>query len=98
MRLSAAEVAHVGRLARLELSEEELVRFAGQLSAILEHVETMGRLDVSGVAPLSHPAELRNVLRADEPRPCLAREDVLAAAPAAEDGRFAVPRVLGEEP
>ncbi len=98
MRLSAAEVAHVARLARLELSAEDEERFAGQLSAILEHVETMRRLDTSGVEPLSHPADLRNVLRRDAPRPCLDREDALAAAPAAEGGRFAVPRVLGEEP
>ncbi|MCU1495455.1 MAG: gatC [Acidimicrobiaceae bacterium] len=94
--LSAEQVAHVARLARLELSPEESERFAGQLSTILEHVEVVRRLDTTDVPPTSHALDLRNVLRADELRPCLAREDVLAAAPDAEDGRFKVPRILGE--
>lgn len=96
--LSAAEVAHVARLARLELSEDEISRFAGQLSAVLEHVEAVRRLDTAGVPEMAHSMELVNVVRADEVRPSLDRLEVLAAAPAIEDFRFLVPRILGEEP
>ena len=94
--LSADEVAHVARLARLDLSADESERFAAQLSAVLEHVETVRRLDTTDVPPTSHALELRNVLRADEIRPSLDRDEVLAGAPDAEDGRFKVPRILGE--
>jgi len=97
-QLSSEAVAHIARLARLEITAEESATYAGQLSAILEHVEAVRRLDTAGVPPTSHALELRNVLRADEPRPCLERDEVLAGAPRAEDGRFLVPRILGEEP
>lgn len=96
--LSAEEVAHVARLARLELTAEESERFAGQLSAILEHVEAVRRLDTAGVPPTSHALDLRNVLRPDELRPSLAPDEILAGAPDVEDGRFRVPRILGEAP
>lgn len=96
--LSKDAVAHIARLARLELGEEELSRFAGQLSAVLEHVEAIQKLDTAEVPPTSHPFELVNVLREDERSACLPREAVLAAAPAAQDGRFRVPRILGEAP
>ena len=98
VELSAAEVVHVARLARLELSAEESESVAGQLSAILDHVEAVRALDLEGIPATSHPLELVNVLRADEVRPCLTREEVLGGAPAVEDGRFAVPRILGETP
>jgi len=97
-QLSSESVAHIARLARLQISPEESERFAVQLSAILEHVEAVRGLDTSGVPPTSHALDLRNVLREDTPRPCLDRADVLAGAPQAEDGRFRVPRILGEEP
>ncbi len=96
--LSKDAVAHIARLARLELGEEELSRFAGQLSAVLEHVEAIQKLDTADVLPTSHPFELVNVLRDDERAACLPREAVLAAAPATEAGRFRVPRILGEAP
>ncbi len=96
--LSPEEVARVAELARLELSEAETAHFAVQLSAVLDHVDALRRLDTAGVAPSAHPFELVNVLRADEVRPGLARDEVLAEAPAAEDGRFRVPRILGEAP
>lgn len=98
VELTVAEVRHVARLARLELSAEESVHVAGQLSAILDHVEAVRALDLEGIPATSHPLELVNVLRADEVRPCLTREEVLGGAPAVEDGRFAVPRILGEMP
>lgn len=97
-RLSAEEVAHVAHLARLELGEEEIERYAGQLSAVLDHVEALRRLDLSGLPPTSHPLALENVLREDELRPSLDRDEVLAAAPASEKGCFVVPRILGEAP
>lgn len=96
--ISAAETAYVARLARLALTEEELGRFAGELSAILEHVEAVRRLDTAGVPPMAHAIELSNVLRRDEVRPSLDRAEVLAAAPAVEDDRFKVPRILSEAP
>lgn len=97
-RISTADVAHVAALARLELSAEELERFTGQLAAILDHAEDVAGLDLEGVEPMDHPVPLHDVVRADEPRPTLDRGEVLAQAPAAEDGRFRVPRILGEEP
>jgi aspartyl-tRNA(Asn)/glutamyl-tRNA(Gln) amidotransferase subunit C len=98
MGISRDDVAHVARLARLELTDEELDTFTGQLAAVLEHAADVEALDVHDVPPTAHPYELANVLRADEVRPSLDRGEVLAAAPAADDGRFKVPPVLGEEP
>jgi len=95
--ISRQQVAYVARLARLELSEDELERFSGELSAILEHVEAVRRLDTAELAPMSHPIELANVLRPDLVRPSLERAEVLAAAPEVEDDRFRVPRIIGEE-
>ena len=68
------QVLHVARLARLELSDEEVTQIAGELSGILEHIEKIGELDLDGVPPTSHVVEVANALRADEPRPsCRAR-------------------------
>lgn len=97
-RITRADVAHVADLARLHLSEEELDLFTHQLAAVLDHAADVEALDTAGVDPTAHPFPLQNVLRADEPRPSLDRDEVLAAAPAAEDGRFRVPPVLGEAP
>jgi aspartyl-tRNA(Asn)/glutamyl-tRNA(Gln) amidotransferase subunit C len=85
------QVLHVARLARLRLTEEELERMPGELTKILEHVEKMGELDLDGVEPTSHVVALQNVLREDEPRPCLPREKALAGAPDVVDGGFRVP-------
>lgn len=92
------DVAHVARLARLDLSEDELERFTEQLSAVLAHAADVEALDTAGVPPTAHPLPLVNVLREDEARPSLDRDEVLSQAPAAEDGRFRVPRILGEAP
>jgi len=97
-RISRDDVAHVARLARLRLTDDELDHFTEQLAAVLDHAADVEALDVSGVPPTAHPFPLVNVLRADEVRPSLDRDEVLAAAPAAEDGRFRVPPVLGEAP
>ena len=89
--IDRAQVLHVALLARLRLSEEEVDRMAGEMSTILEHVETMNELDLEGVEPTSHVVELQNVLREDVPRPCLPRERALEQAPDVADGGFRVP-------
>ncbi|HET9692099.1 MAG TPA: Asp-tRNA(Asn)/Glu-tRNA(Gln) amidotransferase subunit GatC [Acidimicrobiales bacterium] len=96
--ITAADVAHVARLARLSLTDDELERYTGQLSAVLAHAADVAALDTSGVEPTAHPLPLANVLRPDEVRPSVDRDEVLAAAPAAQDGRFRVPKILGEAP
>jgi aspartyl-tRNA(Asn)/glutamyl-tRNA(Gln) amidotransferase subunit C len=97
-RITRDDVAHVAGLARLQLSEDELDLFTGQLAAVLEHAEDVASLDTAGVPPTAHPFPLENVLRDDVVRPSLDRDEVLASAPAAEEGRFRVPPVLGEAP
>ena len=95
--LTRADVEHVAKLARLALSDEEIEQFTVQLGAILEHAARVAALDTAGVPPTSHPIPLTNVLRPDERQPTLERDTVLAMAPAAEDGRFRVPRILAED-
>ena len=85
------QVLHVARLARLELSDEEVERMSSELSTILDHIEKISELDLDGVPPTSHVVQVENALRADEPRPSWSREEMLAAAPEAVDGGFAVP-------
>ena len=85
------QILHVARLSRLALSDEELDRMPAELSKILDHVETMSELDLDGVEPTSHVVELQNVLRDDEPRPCLPRDRALAGAPDVAEGGFRVP-------
>jgi aspartyl-tRNA(Asn)/glutamyl-tRNA(Gln) amidotransferase subunit C len=92
------DVAHVARLARLRLTEDELDLFTDQLAKVLDHARDVEALDVADVPETAHPYPLRNVFRADSLRPCLDRDEVLAQAPEAEDGRFKVPPILGEEP
>jgi aspartyl-tRNA(Asn)/glutamyl-tRNA(Gln) amidotransferase subunit C len=87
------DVLHVARLARLELSDEEVERFGGQLSAILDAVGKVSELDLEDVPPTSHPLDLVNVFGEDVPRPCLSREEALANAPDPEDDFFGVPPV-----
>ncbi len=94
--ISRDDVAHVAKLARLELTVDELDTFTGQLAAVLEHAADVEALDLADVAPTAHPYPLENVLRPDEVRPQDVREEVLAAAPATEAGMFRVPPVLGE--
>jgi aspartyl-tRNA(Asn)/glutamyl-tRNA(Gln) amidotransferase subunit C len=90
--LSRDQVLHVARLARLELTEDEVERFSGELSKVLDHIETISELgDLAQVPPTSHVVEVENVLRADEPRPSWSRDTMLAAAPDAADDGFRVP-------
>ncbi len=96
--LSRDDVAHVAKLARLRLSEDELVRYTEQLGKILIHAQDLSSLDLQGVAPTAHPFGLVNVVRPDVVAPSIDPVPVLAEAPDAEDGRFAVPRIVGEAP
>ncbi|MDA8365820.1 MAG: Asp-tRNA(Asn)/Glu-tRNA(Gln) amidotransferase subunit GatC [Actinomycetota bacterium] len=96
--ISRDDVAHVAMLARLELSDAELDTYTDQLGAVLDHAADVAALDLAGVPPTSHALALANVLRPDEPRPCLDRAEVLASAPAVEDDRFRVPSIMGEAP
>ena len=85
------QVLHVARLARLELSDDEVAKISGELSNILEHIEKIGELDLDGVPPTTHVVEVSNALRPDEVEPSLPREVALANAPAVADGGFLVP-------
>jgi aspartyl-tRNA(Asn)/glutamyl-tRNA(Gln) amidotransferase subunit C len=91
------EVAHLARLARLSLDDDELDRLGGQLGAIVSAISRIGDLDTADVPPTSHALPLTNVTRPDEVRPGLTQGQALSGAPAAEDGRFRVPRILDEE-
>lgn len=97
MALTVSDVARLGSLARIDLTEEELARLAPQLDVILESVARVSELDTTGVPPTSHPEPLTNVFRPDHLHESLPVADALAMAPAAEDDRFRVPRILGEE-
>jgi aspartyl-tRNA(Asn)/glutamyl-tRNA(Gln) amidotransferase subunit C len=97
-RITRDDVAHVAYLARLTLDEDELDLYTGQLAAVLEHAADVEALDVDDVEPMVHPYPLVNVLRDDRVDVTADRDEVLAAAPAVEDGQFRVPAILGEEP
>jgi aspartyl-tRNA(Asn)/glutamyl-tRNA(Gln) amidotransferase subunit C len=91
MAITRDEVLHVAKLARLELSDEEVERFTEQLSAILEAVDKVSELDLSDVEPTAHPLDLVNVWADDEPQPSLPVEEALASAPDREGNFFKVP-------
>jgi len=95
--ITTADVEHVARLARLALTPDEVERLTHELGGILEHADDVAALDLDDVPPTSHPLPLVNVLRPDEVRPTLPRDEVLGAAPSVEDGRFRVPRILDAE-
>lgn len=94
--LSVSDVEKLGRLARIDLSPEELEHLAPQLDVILDAVARVGEIDTEDVPATSHPIPLTNVFRADEVTASLPAEGALAMAPAAEEDRFRVPRILGE--
>lgn len=96
-RISRDDVAHVARLARLELTDDEVDHMVDDLAAILDHASDVAGLDLDAVAPTTNPLALTNVWREDVVGPTLDRGEVLAAAPAAEDDRFRVPAILDAE-
>jgi aspartyl-tRNA(Asn)/glutamyl-tRNA(Gln) amidotransferase subunit C len=96
--ITREQVAHLARLARLAVEDDELDHLASQLDVILGAVAKIGEVsDAADVPPTTHAVPLENVSRPDVVRPSLARDAVLAGAPEAEDGRFRVPRILDEE-
>jgi aspartyl-tRNA(Asn)/glutamyl-tRNA(Gln) amidotransferase subunit C len=95
--ISRDEVAHLAKLARLAVTDDELDVFAGQLDQILDSVAKVSEVAAEDVPPTSHAVPLTNVFRQDVVVPGLSQLQALAGAPAAEDGRFRVPRILGEE-
>ena len=95
--ISTDQVAHVARLARIELTADEVGHYTGHLGRVLEHARELEDLDLAEVPPLAHPFPLRNVFRDDVVDASVDRDEVLDQAPAASDGQFEVPPVLGEE-
>jgi aspartyl-tRNA(Asn)/glutamyl-tRNA(Gln) amidotransferase subunit C len=95
--ISRTEVAHLARLARLAVTDEELDVFSGQLDVILTSIARIGEVAAGDIPPTSHSVPLTNVLRDDVEVPCLTREEALAGAPDTAEDRFRVPRILDEE-
>ena len=95
--LSRDDVAKLAGLARIEMSEEELVSLASEFTVILDAVARVQEVASADVEPTSHPLPLRNIFRPDVVTPSLSPEDALSGAPASEDQRFRVPQILGEE-
>ena len=91
MAISREEVLHVARLARLELTDDEVTRFQEQLSAILEAVSKVSELDLTDVPPTSHPRAIANAWDEDVPRPCLTEDEVFANAPDRDGDYFRTP-------
>ena len=96
MTISRDEVLKVGTLSRIRLTDEDVNRFASQLSSILDYVGKLGELDTEATEPLAHALPIHNVLRKDEPRESLTPEQALGGAPDATDDFFRVPRVLDD--
>ncbi len=94
MKLTREEVLHIARLARVALTEEEITRMSDQLSNLLEHFEVLQKVDTEGVPPTAQSVTLQSVMRADEVKPSLSPEDVLANAPRREGDSFRVRAVL----
>ena len=95
--ISREEVAHLARLSRLAVTEQELDQFAGQLDVILQSVARIGDVAAEDIPPTSHSVPLTNVYRDDVPQPSLTQEEALSGAPDAYEGRFRVPRILEED-
>ena len=95
--LTRSDVARLAALARIDMTDDDLDRLAGQVAAIVDSVAKVAEVAGEDVPATSHPIPMSNVHRADELRPSLTQEAALAAAPQAEEGRFRVPQILGEE-
>ena len=95
MKITKDEVLYVADLARLDLDEASIEKFAGQIGDVLEYVEKLNEVDTEGLRPTSHAISLTNAFREDEQRQPLDREQALANAPEKEDGNFVVPKIIG---
>ena len=96
-KITRKEVEHVARLARLELTEEEKERMTAQLDSILQYIDKLNELDTSGVEPTTTVIPMVSVMREDEVRPCLKRDEALANAPDRQEAFFRVPRIIEDE-
>jgi aspartyl-tRNA(Asn)/glutamyl-tRNA(Gln) amidotransferase subunit C len=96
--LSREDVAHVASLARLDISDEDLERYTGQLRAVLDHARDLEAFDLESTPPTAHPFAAAAFLRDDVVKECLDRDEVLAQAPSVEDDRFCVPQIIGDAP
>ncbi len=96
-KITLEQVRHVAKLARLDLSDQQVQKYAGQLGSILAYVEKIGQIDTSGVEPMAHVLPLHNVLREDEIQPSLPLEEVLKNAPETDGPFFKVPKVIADE-
>jgi aspartyl-tRNA(Asn)/glutamyl-tRNA(Gln) amidotransferase subunit C len=94
MKITKDEVMHVANLARLDMDEASIDKFADQIGTILEYVDVLNRVDTQGVTPTSHAISLTNVFREDQEKKALERDKALANAPQKEDGNFVVPKVI----
>ncbi|MDR3592556.1 MAG: Asp-tRNA(Asn)/Glu-tRNA(Gln) amidotransferase subunit GatC [Negativicutes bacterium] len=94
MKITRKDVENVALLSRLELGESDIVKFTGQLNAILEYVDMLDKVNTDGVQPTAHVLPLKNVMRPDAVKPSLTRDEALANAPEQEDGYFKVPKVM----
>ncbi len=95
MKITKEEVLYVAHLARLDLDEESIEKFAGQIDEILGYIEKLNQVDTRNIKPTSHAIFLTNAFREDQEREHIARELALANAPEKEDGSFVVPKVVG---
>ena len=96
-KISKEEVANLAKLARLDLTESELDEYAKQLEIILDSVAKVGEVDTKNIQPMSHATGAVNIFRIDETKPSLKRDEILKSAPASEEDKFKVPRILDEE-
>ena len=94
MKITRKDVEHVALLSRLELTEEDIGKFTGQFNAILDYIDVLSKVDTAGVEPTAHVLPVKNVMRSDEVRPSLPRDEALANAPEREEGYFKVPKIL----
>ncbi len=94
MALSEKDVQYVAKLARLEVTAEEVAKYTQQLGNILQYVEQLNKLDTSNVEPLTHPLDMKNVFREDVVQPSLTQQEVLSNAPEPQSGHFKVPKIM----
>lgn len=94
MALSEKDVQYVAKLARLEVTDQEVAKYTQQLANILGYVEQLNQLDTSNVEPLTHPLDMKNVFREDKVLPSLTQKEVLSNGPEVQSGHFKVPKIM----
>ena len=94
MSLSEKDVQYVAKLARLEVTDQEVAKYTQQLDNILEYVQQLNKLDTANVEPLAHVLDLKNVTREDKPAPSLTQQEVLSNGPEVQSGHFRVPKIM----